>query len=215
MKSESHAFHFSLIAGVVAARLSLYFPILILLLSSTAIAYLLIKKKKIPLIVFILSAIFTITVHGNSTGNMKFMKDGKYSFVALVSDLPKKIEDGYITPVMIKGVSSNLSPVLITPLLLKPGMEVTGVGSVRIRETRKNPGNVRIKNTISIKPAGAVKVRTTRSFTSLIQSLRWKLLGIIQSGFSKETASVITALTIGYRSHDGKRVYDYYRRTGL
>ncbi|RMG02570.1 MAG: DNA internalization-related competence protein ComEC/Rec2, partial [Nitrospirae bacterium] len=74
---------------------------------------------------------------------------------------------------------------------------------------------VRIKNTISIKPAGVVKVRTTRSFTSLIQSLRWKLLGIIQSGFSKETASVITALTIGYRSHDGKRVYDYYRRAGL
>jgi competence protein ComEC len=212
------AFHLSIIGGLAGAVTIRYFPVTTALILGAWAVFLLIRKREVTAALILLPALlFGLWQTGDDTRGFFINNETSKPiyFRGETEGLPTKGKYGFIHKLRLRGRSLSPPPLLVLPEPLSPGNILEGPGELILKEGGKNPVTLTERIRLLIRPSAPLRLSEGSSLSSLPDRLRWKLLGMLQREFSPEALPLITAITIGYRDTEGKRLYALYARSGL
>jgi len=220
------SFFLSFLAGIVPFHTFQYFPF-----SSIAVVFLsfiyLILKKRIFLVLIILSGIAFAFLRSEPAKDLPFIKGKEVVLEGFFSSLPAETEKGMFRQ-SVKVQSSfdentgkeiyelrNQEVVILSDREFIPGTECKMTVKFLGDRTRLNPGNLTSKEVY----ARLLELNTTESkrlsFCTEIQKLRYRLNKYIQANFEKDSSAFISAITTGQRASIDEDLRNAFNKTGL
>ena len=220
------SFFLSFLAGIVPFHTFQYFPF-----SSIAVVFLsfiyLILKKRIFLVLIILSGIAFAFLRSEPAKDLPFIKGKEVVLEGFFSSLPAETEKGMFRQ-SVKVQSSfdentgkeiyelrNQEVVILSDREFIPGTECKMTVKFLGDRTRLNPGNLTSKEVY----ARLLELNTTESkrlsFCTEIQKLRYRLNKYIQANFKKDSSAFISAITTGQRASIDEDLRNAFNKTGL
>ncbi len=204
-----------IIEAVVLSYIFLYFPnfALIVLFSQLWVFLKGFGTKRTILLFLIFSMIFvySYSVHLRKTSSLIEKVDNAV-FEGIINDLPKKGVHKWRQGLSLRNPKIGLDTEIILDKPLPPGTLIKGVGFLKMKQKRYNPGSLPYTPKIIIIPK-SFSARFSNHIRYLPQMLRWRLLEHFYRSFPEDVAEVLSAVVIGHSPKKG--LYSAYSKVGV
>jgi len=204
-----------IIEAIVLSYIFLYFPnfTFILLLSQLCIFLKRFGIKRTVLLFLVFSTVFVYShsVHlGKSFTLIRRMDN--VVFEGIIDDLPIKGVHKWRQGISLRHPRIDSDTEIILDRPLPPGTLIRGIGLLKMKQRRYNPGSLPHSPKVIIIPR-SFSASSINNIRYLPQILRWRLLEHFYKSFPEDVAEVLSAVVVGHSPQKG--LYSAYSKVGV
>lgn len=208
----------AVIESVVLSYVFLYFPTLSLVAFFCQLWFFLkrfgLKRTAMLFLLFFVVFTYSYSVHLRKTSPSitSINRVDNVVFTGVIEDLPTKGIHKWRQELSLRSprIKSDVELILDRPL--PPGTLIKGIGLLKTKQRRYNPGSPPYSPKIIIIPQ-SLSARFGSSIRYLPQMLRWRLFRYFYERFPEDVAEVLSAVVIGHTPQ--KRLYSTYSKVGV